>query len=289
MISRAITVVAFASFSCVRALAAQAGPDMVPIEFVRMLTITPFMSTPEVAVGRLPERLANDLAPGPDTRIIGSLTTRRFSVGALVMRGRSPEVQERLAAQLVEKGWRKLPATTPDAPRGGFETPFREPRNGPLTLCSTDDHNVQINVSNHRGDSAAVRLFLGRDNFGVSCVDPGLTSSSAPANEAPIPALRAPAGTEYRGGGSGSGSGSRWGDAHGQLRSDMEPAALLEHYAAQMIAAGWQAGARTSSAEVALQVFRKTDDPRPNWQGVLYVVARPNRERDLYLHVTREQ
>lgn len=282
MISRTITVVALTSLTCVHALAAQGGMDVVPTEFVRMLTMAPFTAPPDVAVGRLPDRLAGDLAPGPDTRIVGSLASPRFSVSALVMQGRSPEVQERLVARLVEKGWKPLP--TPRA-SGGFEAGVRE--RGPLALCSTDDHSVQLMVTSHRGDSVAVRLFLGRGDFGVSCVDPELTTAGLRNDGPPLPALYAPAGTDYRGG--GYGGGSRDGSTHGRLRSDLEPAALLEHYAAQMIVAGWQPGATTASADVALQVFRKTDDARVNWQGVLYVIALPNRERELYLRVTRDR
>jgi hypothetical protein len=284
MISRAITVVALASLTCVHALAAQAGPDMVPMEFVRMLMITPFTGTPQVTVGRLPDRLANDLAPGPDTRIVGSLGSARFTASALVMPGRAADVQERLVARLVEKGWKKLPAPPPE-PRGGFETEVRERGAAmSLTLCSSDDHNVQLIVSSHRGDSAEVRLFLGRGGLGATCVDPELTSAPPPPEYAPIPALRAPTGTEHRGG--GSSSGMRDGSAEGRLRTDMEPAKLLDHYAAQMTAAGWQQGARTTSAEVALQVFLKTDE-RASWRGVLYVIAVQNGERDLHVRVTR--
>ena len=286
MTSRAITVAAFACLISIHPLTAQAPPEMVSIEFVRMLTLTPVMGgIPEVAVGRLPDRLASDLAPGPDTRIIGSMISPRFSVSALVMQGRSADVQERLVARFVEKGWKRL-ATAPAQPRGGFETEPRRER-GPLTLCSADDHNVQLNVSSYRGDSAAVRLFLGRGGYGASCVDAELASSTPPSEQAPLPALHAPAGTVHRGG--GASINSREGSADGRLRTDMEPAALLDHYATQMTAAGWQAGARTTSAEVALQVFRKTGDSRGNWQGVLYVIAVPNGERELYLRMTRER
>ena len=69
----------------------------------------------------------------------------------------------------------------------------------------------------------------------------------------------------------------------------MEPAALLDHYARQMIADGWEAGARTTAPEVAMQLFRKTGDSRGTWQGVLYVIALANGERDLNLRLKRER
>jgi len=282
MIPRAVTVIAFASLTCVHALAAQEVMDVVPTEFVRMLALTPFMTSPDIAVGRLPDRLADDLAAGPGMRIVGSLLSRRFNISALVMPGRPAEVQESLAARLVAKGWRKLPTLQPP---GGFETEQRQ--RGGLMLCSTDDYSVQLMASRHRGDSAAVQLFLGRGDFATNCVDPEVTSARARLGEAPIPALRAPAGTEHRGGGYSGGSSEA--SARGRLRTDMEPPALLQHYAAQMIDAGWMPGVQTASAEAALQVFRKTDDSRGTWQGVLYVITLPNRERELHLDVRRQR
>jgi hypothetical protein len=283
MLSHAITVVAVASLTCVQTLVAQGGADVVPVEFIRMLAVTPFMTTTEVAVGRLPDRLVNDLAPGPDMRIIGSLMSRGTTVAALVMRGRSPEVQDRLLARLIEKGWKKPPRQM--LARGGFQSESEASAQAIPALCSIDELTVQLLVTDHQGDSAAVRLFLGRGGFGVSCVDPELTRSLIEMT--PLPALQAPTGTVQ-----GPGStrrGPTESSAQVRLRADMEPAAVLQQYTAQMIAAGWQPGARTASTEVALQVFRKTDGSQVEWQGVLQVIARSNRECDLYLRVARER
>jgi hypothetical protein len=255
---------------------------MVPLEFVEMLAMTPFAGNPDVAVGRLPDGLASDLALGADARIIGSLISPRSSLSALVMQGRPASVRERLITRLVEQGWKQLAA--PSA-RGGFETELRQ--GGAPTLCSPDGDNIQLIVSGHRGDSTAVRLFLASGDLGVSCADPELTSTRMPSEELPMPALYAPTGTTYRGGGAGGGTTDS--NARGRLRTDMEPAALVEHYAAQMVAAGWQVGAQATSTGAALRVFRKTDDSRVTWQGVLYVIALPDNERELYLRVTRDR
>jgi hypothetical protein len=151
---------------------------------------------------------------------------------------------------------------------------------------SPDDHSMQLVVTSHAGDSAAVRVFLGHDGPGVPCNDAELMSFRSPSDEVPIPALHAPTGAQHRGG--GTSGGHMEGSAHSRLRTNVEPSALLEHYAVQMIDAGWQAGPQTASTEAALMAFHMTDDSRVEWRGVLYVMALPNGDRDLYLRITRD-
>jgi hypothetical protein len=69
----------------------------------------------------------------------------------------------------------------------------------------------------------------------------------------------------------------------------MTPAALIAHYAAQLLAQGWRAGVQAESNDVAIQVFRMTDANRVAWQSVLYVTLLPNGQRELYLRVTRDR
>lgn len=277
----AIFLATFLSMACAQPLAAQTQPDMVPLEFVEMLSAGPFMGDADIAVGRLPDRLAHDLAPGRDTRIIGSLISTDFTISAIVMHGEPAAVQERLLTRMKEHGWEPLPMRNA---RGGFET--QDDEGDAPALCSPDDHGIQLVVTSHAGDSAAVRLFLGRDGFGEFCSNRELMALGSPPAEVPIPALYAPVGAHYRGG--GSTGGDTEGSTDSRLRTDMEPAALLEHYAAQMIDAGWQAGAKTASPEAALMAFNMTDDSRLEWHGVLYVMTLANGERDLYLRVTRD-
>jgi hypothetical protein len=283
--SLAFTIAAAALLTWTTALHAQRPePDSVPIEFLRMLWLSPVMSgdEAEVAVGRLPDRLATELRPLADARVVGSMISRRFSVSAMVLPGQRAEVHERVLARLIEAGWTRRPE--PARRSGGFEMAERG-RETPVSLCSPDDHNLQLTADRHAGDSTVVSLVL-VSGMVSSCGDPELTPRP-PYREAPIPALQAPAGSRHGGGGSG---GSAWESyTAARLSTDMTPAALIAHYAAQLLAQGWRAGVQAESNDVAIQVFRMTDANRVAWQSVLYVTLLPNGQRELYLRVTRDR
>jgi len=256
-------------------------PDSVSIEFVQLLAFMPMMSRQaEVAVGRLPERLAADLHPVVDTRVVGSIGSRDLSVGALIASGQPREVEQRIAEQLGAAGWTRRPEVAES--RGGFQS---EPRQRwPTALCSPDDYSVQVTATAYTNDSSVVRLTLGREDMGISCRESEPTTTPFEL-DLPIPILRAPPGTEHRGGGSGGGGDD--GHAEARLRTEMSPGSLLAHYARQMIEQGWQPITQATSEDVAIHVFRMMDANGVAWQSALYVTVLQNEDRDLYLRLTR--
>ncbi|MGH7505274.1 MAG: hypothetical protein ACRELX_06470 [Longimicrobiales bacterium] len=102
--------------------------------------------------------------------------------------------------------------------------------------------------------------------------------------DSPVPTLRAPEAAVSRGSG-GGGGGDEW-DSHMRLETELTPSALIGHFALQFMEQGWQPVTQTLADDVAIHVFRKTDDEGVAWQAVLYATLLPNGERDLYLRVT---
>jgi hypothetical protein len=278
----ALALAAAVLLPCPAPVHAQTGPETVPLEFLELLWLSPFGGRAEPAVGRLPERLAADLGTFTDARIVGSMIARTFSVSAVVVPGSPGAVQERVQARLLEAGWTKQ--SQMERPTVGFET-AETSRARQLSFCRADEHNLHLLAAGHRGDSAVVSLTLLSGRYTEQCGDRELPPPRR--FEAPIPVLRAPEGSQHRGGGSGGGGNDSYASA--RLRTDMKPAVLLAYYAPQLMAQGWRAGPQTAADDVALQVFSTIDASGVAWRGVLYVTLLSNGDRDLYLRVTRDR
>ncbi|MGH7466010.1 MAG: hypothetical protein ACREK1_12590, partial [Longimicrobiales bacterium] len=247
------------------------------------LWLSPMGGQAQAVVGRLPERLASDMEPLTRARIVGSMISRRFSVSAIVLPGTTAAARPRVVTRLVESGWTEEPM--PRQRSGGFEVAEEPERAAHASLCSPDDDNIQVSVRGHRGDSAVVLLSLISGTYS-SCRVTDLERRQ-PYAEAPMPALRAPAGAQHRGGGTGGGPMEAY--ARTRLRTDLTPAALTAHYAPQLNAHGWNDVAQSVTDDVAIHVFGMTDENAEAWQGVLYVTLLPDGDRELYLRIARVQ
>jgi hypothetical protein len=83
-----------------------------------------------------------------------------------------------------------------------------------------------------------------------------------------LPALTPPPGVHVRR--SGGGSGGSGVNSHAEVSGTaLVPAAIVAHYAAQLVAAGWTASEPAISARVAAQFFEAKDTAGAAWEGVL--------------------
>jgi hypothetical protein len=83
-----------------------------------------------------------------------------------------------------------------------------------------------------------------------------------------LPELTPPPGVRVRRAGSGSGGGGV--NSHAEVTGTaLVPAAIVAHYAAQLIAAGWTAAEPAISARVAAQFFEAKDTAGVAWEGIL--------------------
>jgi hypothetical protein len=83
-----------------------------------------------------------------------------------------------------------------------------------------------------------------------------------------LPPLTPPPGVRVQRGGSGGGGGEV--NSQAQLSGTaLVPAAIVGHYAAQLVAAGWTASEPAISPRVAAQFFEAKDTADAAWEGVL--------------------
>lgn len=87
-----------------------------------------------------------------------------------------------------------------------------------------------------------------------------------------LPELPPPKGLRVRGSGGGSSPNSVSSNAT-FVGISVTPAAMAEHYARLLTAAGWTAAAASSDSTSAAQLFRARDRSGRAWQGALWVFA----------------
>ena len=86
-----------------------------------------------------------------------------------------------------------------------------------------------------------------------------------------IPELTPPPGVRVPSAGGGSGNGV---DARAEMTgTDLKPGNILEHYAKQLVAAGWKADAPAVSDRVAAQFFEARSTSGHMWEGTLIVTG----------------
>lgn len=251
-------------------LRAQAvNPPMVPLELVQTLAFTPFAdaASPDVLVGRLPDDIADVVAVPADGRIIGSLVFRHNAVSAVAVPGPEQAMLDSTKARLMAAGWTKY---DPPQQRG-----FASNRYMRTTYCLGD--TLSLNMRGGRDpDGGRSVLFVSASSRTASiCRTQQPATSRRTAGPSLIPSLTPPEGSMASGSGAGSGSGEEY--ARARVRTDLSAAQLIEHYDAQLQAAGWTLIQRLTADDAAVATYRVTDPEGAAWQGVL-TAATPSAE-----------
>jgi hypothetical protein len=153
----------------------------------------------------------------------------------------------------------------------GFKRPTESPGNGfspgsgPYSFFCTDSETV-----------SAVPLTGPERTFARVTYRRGLTRAYCPTSHATppdehqlrFPELKPPAGVFLRraGGGGSMSDVNSSGEMEGKA---LVPSAIVAHYSAQLVAAGWTAAAPAISERVAAQFFEARDASGAPWEGVL--------------------
>lgn len=246
--------------------------ETVPLEFVEVLSRSPFgpSGSPEVLVGRIPDRTARVLPLPDDVRVIGSLVYPPYSVSAVAVPGAVGTVRDDWAERLLGAGWTRYESPS----RGGFES---SPAEG-LQFCMGDSITLNLGVSeNPRGGSYVTVMHPTGGQYSI-CRHQEHSHMQMP--ESLIPTLAPPGGTVTLGSGYGGGGDDQ--DAHARIRTDLSLGELLDHYGSQLRDHGWEVQTRTSGQGVAAEVFRVTDAEGAAWHGVL-VASAPAGESERFL------
>ncbi|HTU69171.1 MAG TPA: hypothetical protein VMF11_02530 [Candidatus Baltobacteraceae bacterium] len=166
-------------------------------------------------------------------------------------------------AALIAAGWKEQPFPTN---AGGFvsstgpQTAIYCKANAPLITAQTgaaDPQDLRVSISEQgtTGD-----LICGRNPL-MALVSSALRS--------PLPKLQAPVGVRM----SVSQIGFPSGQSAAYIHNGSSAGALLDGFANQMTAAGWQAGTKSSGTSLASQTFQKVDAKNTPWRCVISVVA----------------
>jgi hypothetical protein len=224
-----------------------------------------------VWLGRLPESMPVEVPVPEGARIIASVQEPEgFNQIVFDVELTSGEVTEFYTQTLTAAGWQPAPQDT----QGGFVGPgdfpsrfCRENGDGYLEVWSLDPAEGPTDVRLNLYMSAASCFYQER---GPGSMDEGMSL---------IPSLEAPAGTQMLGGGSGSsGDGSAY--ISTDLESSLTAEALLEHYNAQLAAAGWKLVDQGVTPVVAWSTWKLADEDGHEWGGTLIVMEghlRPDR------------
>ncbi len=217
-------------------------------------------------VGRLPDPSPVPI-PVPDgARVVGSQVLG--SVATIVLDVDLPEdaalafYRERLEAD----EWTP-PAQQPGMHGGGFAPTWRGPT---LMYCrSTRGPSLSVQATAVEGGPTDVRLNLNTDARQSPCAP----QPHHPGMRDLLPTLTPPAGARQTPQGGGGGSDSYYSNA--TVRTDLDPAALGAHYAAQLRDAGWTAQGEGHEGPVAWSAWTFRDGDGEEWRGLLFALRRP--------------
>jgi hypothetical protein len=211
-------------------------------------------------VGRIPAGVSTTVAL-PSGRVIGSVRSRDYTSGALVVAGTPRTLREQLTAESLGAGWRVLEVEEPP----GFQS-GRYPR--AQQFCHGDTLSLGVIATPSLGDSSNVRFFLHNLRDQSPCKYPRLTAS--PWESMPIPTLPEPPGVEVLSTGIGGGGPDDW-SGHAQLRTERPLADLLDHYSTELEERGWASVDRVIARAVAVQTFALRDERSVTWDATLTV------------------
>ena len=242
--------------------------QVVPLELVQtLLDGGPFDDgpAPRVLVGSLPEITSRVLTVPTGARIIGSIVYPQSTRSALAFAAPADSVRAMMEQSLAAGGWKKL-----DLPqRGGFSAGGLAQARRPY--CLGDSATVTLGVKPNPDGGTYLTITHMRDREHSMCGRE--RPQYRERRESLIPTLLPPADAQSRGSSSG-GSTNSW-DAHTHLRTTASIEELLEHYDAQLRAAGWQPGTTATDGSLMLRTYRLTDEEGVHWNGLFTVSGEP--------------
>ncbi len=233
----------------------------------------------EVFVGKLPTDMPKTLLP--DASLIGSLhrIAQRQNSHAVdsydLFYDAPPQVVSTYQSALTAAGWtnRQMPMMN----SGGFV-----PSKGPdfAFYCKANAPLITIRTDAQRGD-LLVSVVPPSESADVVCGGPEATgrmiaSAMQSATQSALPPLHAPSGTSMTIGQ----PGIQTGPSGAYISGASSAQSLLDNFAAQMRAAGWQAGATSTGATLVSQTFHFVDTAKTAWQCVITVYAVDGRPGD---------
>lgn len=255
--------IAFISYAHV--LAGQTTQQPVPPELVTALFAGGNYASvsSRYVVGALPPGWPAELVPAPPVIVSGGMLTgdRRYAV-FVDSSARHPV--DALRRQLETAGWTRPPTE----PAQGFNVGFQED-DGRYGFWCRD--SVRATLASTRGVDSTTFVRVGLETLhGNPCV-PRRQRDMMEHPTLRLPVLLPPPGIHSVGGGGGSGGNAM--NANTRLvDSTTSAAAMLAHYGAQLVKAGWTVHPPTANAAFGSQALEARDRNGAPWYGMMIVI-----------------
>jgi hypothetical protein len=221
--------------------------------------------TAQVLVGKVPSDMPK--VPLPAATIVGSVhETIETPIAADsydLYYNAQPDTLKTYEAALVAAGWTNHPF--PLTGGGGFVS-----STGPTTAIYCKEHAPLV-TAQVGTDPTDFRVSISASGGAADmvCGSNPLFSMMKNTLQSPLPPLRAPDGVQM----SVSPIALPNGQSAAYIHNGSSTAALLDGFAAQLTAAGWQAGAKSTGATIVSQTFQKLDEKKAPWVCVVSIYA----------------
>lgn len=236
------------------------APQLLPAPFVAALLAGrqgASRPTHEFTLGRLPAGFPQAFVPPGPVTIVGGMRAGRELV--VLLSDSTRRLAATLESHLESAGYSK-PRPVPASGFDGGRSPYP-------SFCG-DSGLVSVEPLT-APDSDVVRLKFTRVPGGFMCED--RIRARVARTQLALPPLSPPPGvtvTNVDGSGPGVTSNAT------AIGSGLEPAPILAHYAAQLVAAGWSSSSPAHGQRVAAQYFEASDSTGARWDGSLTVSGR---------------
>lgn len=251
------------------------GPELVPQELVAALLVgmvAPESTNPEIVVGRLPDDLPFEVPRPEKARVVGALA--RSKSGTLVFSVAEPPLE-------AMKAYRELLRRT------GWDDPGRERGSGfqppPIAysgmFCQGEKRSISTTAAERSDGQTMLQVRYAESGRYSPCDDRQRENMFSPRG--PMPTFYPPRGASIVDG--NVGGGRNYMEASARLKTELRPAQLLAHYAAQLRADGWTPRSETAGNDVTGQIWRINDHEGRAWVGVLIAIALPESEERMML------
>ena len=262
--------------------------EPVPRELaIALMSFGAGMSPSNLLVGKAPDDIPPELVP-PGAAILGSVTLFEQRIIVLGVKEPPDSAISAMQAKLLAGGW-KEPPRPPSMNRGGFvgADAFSSMGAQPDVVCR-DDEVVVLSATYRRAGGSILKLAYSKGQRYNSCTI-RQDAYRSPYDDAPVPTLRAPAGSISKGNGMGGGSNGEV-QLTTKLGTTLKPAEVVAHYDKQMIAAGWTSRSEGTADIIAVHTYRKTDDKGRPWTATLFAQTIPDGlDTDVSLRLYRRQ
>lgn len=234
---------------------AEPGPvvtEQIPASVVmRLLHIE---SPDQLMLGGVPEEVAERVPLPSDLRVVASVShcCEAYSRHRVVADSSlaEAELREALVDGLLGSGWKRPPSQQPET-RSGFAT--RHEREDDLSFCGADDAYLSASITESNEGSTAIELSLQTGYEYSPCSrEPVRRPYGGMFDWAQdlVPVLEPPEGARSHGG--GMGGSNEYAELSAMVDTDLSADVLVDHYASQLAAAGWQADRAVATTRAAV-------------------------------------